>query len=230
MDYLDIERKVNIKYKNRELLKTAFTHRSYLNESKEPNIKSNERLEFLGDAVLQFLSSQYIFSKYPDLPEGELTNLRSHIVNTESLSAESKRLNFDNYLLISKGEKNTAATSAYIMANAFEAFLGSLYLDQNIDVCNKFLHDNLFYKADELIKEGNLKDPKSLYQEIAQEKFNITPNYEVISEVGPDHEKEFVVGLYLDTKLVSKGSGASKRKAQQDAAKKALNNLDSNPN
>lgn len=223
MEYKNLENKINVQFKNIKLLDTALTHRSYLNESKEKDIESNERLEFLGDAILQFLCSEYIFLKYEEFPEGELTNLRSKIVNTESLASESTRLDLPSYIKISKGEKEAAYTSGYILANSFESLIGAIYLDQGLDAVKKFLHDNLFYKINALIETGELKDAKSLFQELAQEKYGVTPKYDVISEDGPDHDKKFTVGLYINAKLVSTGTGNSKRKAQQDAAQNALN-------
>lgn len=213
---------LNIQFNNIDIYKTALTHRSFINEVNQ-EIESNERLEFLGDAVLQHLSSIYLYQNHPSFTEGELTNLRSNIVNTQSLANESKRLKLYEYLLISKGEQETAATSDHILANTFEAILGAIYLDLGLERITQFLNIELFYKVKDIIEAGRLKDSKSLYQELVQEKYSTTPIYEVISEKGPDHEKEFVVGVYLNSKLIATGEGTSKRKAQQVAAEKALN-------
>lgn len=221
-NYEELEKEISIKFKDVNKIKKAFIHRSYLNESPEDVTESNERLEFLGDAVLQFLTSEHIFSNYKTYPEGKMTNLRSRIVNTESLAEEAARLKLSNYLMISKGEQETAAGSHYILADTFEALLGAIYLDSGLDSCRKFLDDNLYYKIDTILEAGELKDAKSLYQEVAQEKYNITPTYRVLEDDGPDHQKTFTIGVFLDSRLVSTGKGSSKRKAQQEAAQKAL--------
>lgn len=219
----ELEKILGTKIKNPNLFITAFVHRSYLNESRDPKIKeSNERLEFLGDAVLQFLTSELIYKKYPEFPEGQLTNLRSKLVNTDSLAEESKRLGLSKYVFVSKGEKETVKTSNYILADLFEAVLGALYLDSGITACRKYLTKELFYKCDDIVKNGKLKDAKSLYQEYAQDELGITPHYKLIKTEGPDHNKSFTVGLYLGNKLISEGTGPSKRKAERNAAQNAL--------
>ncbi len=219
-----LEKKISVKFNDENLLKKALTHRSFLNETSDETVKeSNERLEFLGDAVLQFLSSEFLFAAYPNFEEGVLTNIRSKIVNTESLASEAKKLELPSYILISKGEKQTAYESDHILANTFEALLGAIYLDQkDIDLCRNFLTTHLFYKIESLVNEGQLKDPKSLYQEISQEKYSITPTYKVVQEVGPDHNKSFTVAVFLNDRKIAHGSGASKRKAEQEAAANAL--------
>ncbi len=222
IDYSAIEKKLDYKFENKKLLLEAFTHRSYLNENREEPMNSNERFEFLGDAILQYLASDHIFKLLPDYPEGRLTNLRSQIVNTESLSAEIEKLDISTYLLVSRGEKDAVNGSSHMKANLFEAILGAIYLDSDIPTCKAFLEKTLFNKIPILLDSDSLKDPKSLYQEIAQEVYNITPTYKVLKDEGPDHNKSFEVGLYLENKLVAKGIGASKRKAQQEAAQIAL--------
>lgn len=225
-----LQKAINIKFKNPDILEQAFIHRSYLNENNNGVTVSNERLEFLGDAVLQFLTSEHIYDKYADYTEGNLTNLRSRVVNTESLAHEASRLNLSDYLMISKGERETAAESSYILADTFEALLGAIYLDsKDIELCRKYLQKQLFYKITQILEEGELKDSKSLYQEIAQEKYAITPTYKVIEDEGPDHQKTFKVGVYLDNNLIAVGEGASKRKAQQSAAQEALQKEASKP-
>ena len=212
---------IKINFKDLEIYKNALVHRSFINETDE-EIESNERLEFLGDAVLQYISSSHLYKNYDEFTEGELTNLRSKIVNTESLAEEAKRLQLYQHLLISKGEKEVASSSDHILANTFEAFIGAIYLDTGINQAKKFLENELFYKINEIVNSGSLKDSKSLYQEFAQEKYNITPVYKVILEQGPDHDKEFVIGVFLADQLIAQGEGSSKRKAQQQAAENAL--------
>lgn len=227
MDKGSLEQQLGITITDFSFFELAFIHRSYLNESGDDVNQSNERLEFLGDSVLQFLSSEYLYKKYPEYTEGQLTNLRSKIVNTESLSEETVRLELHKHLKVSKGEMQTVEDSKHMQADTFEAVLGALYLDSNdIDVCRTYLHRNLFYKVDKIVEHGDLKDPKSRYQEYAQEVFNLTPTYKILETQGPDHNKIFVTGLFLNDKLVTKGTGNSKRSAQQDAATKALEEKD----
>ena len=222
----NLEKKLEIKFTNIDLLKKAIIHRSYLNELHEEDVlESNERLEFLGDAVLQFLSSERLYKSYPTLGEGDLTNIRSKIVNTESLAEESTRFGAGEFILISRGEKETAKESSSILANVFEAILGALYLDQGIEACRNYLESQLFYKIDDVVKSGSLKDSKSLYQEIAQEKYLVTPQYKVIIEEGPDHNKTFISAVYINDKEMARGTGSSKRKAEQAAAQNALTSL-----
>ena len=221
----DLETKLKVTFNNQNLLKKALVHRSYLNESVENIDESNERLEFLGDAVLQFLSSEFLYKNYASQGEGDLTNIRSKIVNTESLAAESTRLEVGNYILISRGEKETAKESSSILANVFEAILGAIYLDQGIDRCRDYLLEQLFYKVEMVVSSGSLKDSKSLFQEIAQEKYLVTPQYKVIMEEGPDHSKTFVSAVYINETEVARGTGSSKRRAEQEAAQNALNGL-----
>jgi len=171
---------------------------------------------------LQYLTSEHIFREYSNYPEGELTNLRARLVNTVSLATESSRLDFAQYLFISNGEKEIAPESNHILANTFEAIVAAIYLDQGLPACLKFVNRELLYKTDEIVQAGELKDPKSLFQEISQEKFLTTPNYQLIEDDGPDHDKTFVVGAYIGEKLIEKGTGPSKRKAEQNAAENAL--------
>jgi ribonuclease-3 len=224
LEKLNSELSLNLS--NLELFETAFTHRSYLNEHpKYPN-PSNERLEFLGDAVLQFLSSRHLYSKFTTLPEGDLTNLRASIVKTTSLAEEAKKLNFGNYLLLSKGEEVTGGREReYLLANAFEAFLGALYLELGVEACELFLNKNLFYKLEESVSSQNYKDAKTKFQEKIQELRKTTPNYKIIDSWGSEHEKIFKVGAYIGPELFSEGEGTSKQKAEQDAASKGLDKL-----
>jgi len=222
-DFLELLKKLNIKFNNLELLKQAFTHRSYLHEHPNWNLSHNERLEFLGDAVLELAVTEYLYNQFPRSPEGELTNFRAALVNYINLSETAKNIGFNDFILLSKGEaKETGRSRQYILANTFEAFIGAYYLDQDYKSVVSFLEKILFPKLKEIIASGRHKDAKSLFQEIAQEKYGITPSYQVLREYGPDHNKIFVVGLYLKDKLISEGSGPSKQLAEIEAAQKAL--------
>lgn len=207
------------------VFETAFTHRSFLNEHANYELPSNERLEFLGDAVLQLLSSEFLYTQY-DKPEGELTNYRSAIVKTKSLAKEAKRLGFGNLLHLSKGEESSGGREReYILANTFEAVLGAIYLTKGIEEAAKFTHRELFYKTQTIVESKSYRDSKSTFQEMAQEKHGVTPIYRVIDSWGADHNKTFKVGVYLNEKLFGIGEGGSKQKAEQNAATEALNNL-----
>lgn len=222
-DLQQLQKILGVSIRNEKLFITAFTHRSYLNEHHENNLESNERLEFLGDAVLQLISSEYLFNKYQNMPEGELTNLRSSIVCTSSLAYESKRLGFGKLLLLSKGEEITGGREReYILANTFEAVLGALYLEEGLDFCRNFLEKELLYKTQDIIKEQTHKDHKSKLQEIAQEKYSYTPQYTLIESWGPDHDKTFKVLVKIGDKVFGEGVGKSKQKAEMEAAKNAL--------
>lgn len=223
MDKQKIEELLNLEFKNEELVQTAFTHRSYLNEHSDYKNPSNERLEFLGDAILQFLSSEFLYNTYTKAPEGELTNIRAALVNTGSLGEESKKLGFGEHLLMSKGEEASGGRSReYILANTFEAVIGLIYLEHGIDACRTHLTKNLFYKVKDIVDNNKFKDYKSSFQELAQAKVGSTPIYRVLEEVGPDHNKVFKVGIYIGEKLYGSGQGSSKQKAEQAAAKNAL--------
>jgi len=227
LDKKKLEKVLGLKITDTEIFIRAFTHRSFLNENKSLEINSNERLEFLGDAVLQFLSSEYLFKTYTKNPEGDLTAYRASIVNTTSLGFESKRLGYGDFLLLSKGEEaNNGRGNEYILANSFESVLGAIFLSFGIDTCRTFLEKNLFYKLEQIVSSGSFRDSKSHFQEISQELKNITPTYKVIKEWGPDHDKTFEVGVYLDKKLISKGTGSSKQRAERDAASKGIEILE----
>lgn len=216
------------KIKDIELFRTAFTHRSYLNEHPEYKNPSNERLEFLGDAVLQLISSEYLYKVYPDHPEGQLTNYRSALVNTQSLAKEAARLGYGEQLLVSRGEENSGGReSEYILANTFEAVLGALYLENGLEFCRDFVERELLYKATEIVKNKLYKDSKSVLQEAAQEKFGETPQYRILDSWGADHEKMFKIGVYIGGKLFGEGEGYSKQRAEQAAAVKGLDKLNS---
>jgi ribonuclease III len=220
----DFERNLGIVFIDRALLKTAFTHRSYINESRLGG-EHNERLEFLGDAVLEIVVTDYLFREYDKAPEGELTAYRAALVNATTLSSAAELLGMNNCLLLSKGEaKDTGRARSTILANAFEAFVGALYLDQGYDAAKDFIAAHLLPRAHAIITSGSWKDAKSAFQEVAQAKFSTTPRYELVSAEGPDHDKHFVIALYVGTNEVARGEGKSKQEAEQDAATRALEN------
>ena len=213
------------KFNNQTLFKQAFIHRSYLNESKE-KVFSNERLEFLGDSILSFVVSRYLFNRYPNFNEGTLTNLRSLLVNTRNLALIAKDLNFGDLLILSKGEEESKGRqNQSLLANCFEAFIGALFLDQGILEVEKFLEKTLLQKADDFVKNRVLKDPKSILQERTQAKKYGSPLYKVVKEEGPAHKKTFTVAVYVNNSIIAEGIGRSKKLAEEDAAKNALANF-----
>ncbi len=223
MDAKDAERKIGMTFKDGALLKQAFTHRSYLNENKNTGLEHNERLEFLGDAVLELVVTDYLFAKYPKKPEGELTALRSALVNSVMLAALSTELDFNTHLLLSRGEaKDMGRARQYILANTFEAVVGAIYLDSGYDKAKDFITRVLLPKTHEIEEKKLWIDAKSYFQEKAQERVGITPSYKTTKESGPDHDKEFTVGLYLGEALIAEGKGKSKQEAEQDAARVGL--------
>lgn len=222
----ELEKSLKINFKDKDLLKTAFTHRSYLNEHTQEKLSHNERLEFLGDSVLGFVVSEHLFKEYPDHPEGDLTNFRSSLVNARSLAEVARNLNLGNYLLLSKGEEATGGRERqYLLANTFEALLGAIYLDQGIEPARRLIHSSVIPMLKDIISKKLYKDFKSGFQEIAQEKHGLTPTYKVLEEVGPDHNRTFKVGVYLGEKEIANGVGKSKQQAEQAAAEAALANL-----
>lgn len=222
MDLSTFERKIGIKFKNKNLLQQAFVHRSYLNEHPDFPLSHNERLEFLGDAVLELAVTEYLYKNYPN-PEGELTAFRSALVKGKRLSFIARKLGIEELLLLSRGEqKSTGKARDLILANAFEALIGAIYLDKGYPIVKKFLEKNLIIYLPEILEKKLYLDAKSYFQELAQEKTGITPVYKVLSESGPDHAKVFEVGVYLNEQLVGKGKGYSKQEAQQNAAEEAL--------
>jgi len=211
---------------NINLYQQALTHRSYLNEVHDKNVHSYERLEFLGDAVLSFCVSQIIYQKYPLLPEGNMTNLRSSVVKTESLSALSQKLNLGSYLYLSKGEEESGGkNSNSILADCFEATLAAIYLDQGIDKANEVVTKFIFPLIEDGFQKKELKDYKSLLQEVSQEKYQMSPVYKVLSAIGPDHKKIFTIAVIIKSETLATGEGLSKQKAEQVAAKLALEKL-----
>lgn len=210
------------KLKNSKLFEEAFTHRSYLNEAKQ-RISSNERLEFLGDSILSFAVSNYLYVKYPEFDEGTLTNLRSMMVNTKSLSETAKDLSMGQFLKLSKGEEESKGReNATLLENSFEAYIGALFLDQGLPSVVKFLDKILFSKIQSLVDKKAFKDPKSLLQEKIQAGRQNSPVYRVLEETGPAHAKIFKVGVYVDGKKLGEGIGKSKQIAEESAAKVAL--------
>jgi ribonuclease-3 len=217
-----LEKAIGIEFNNKDLLQQAFVHRSYLNENPDFYLKDNERLEFLGDAVLEMAVTEYLYRNYPN-PEGELTNWRAALVNAKMLAKIADRLGMNNYLLLSRGEaKDTGRARRYILANAFEALIGAIYLDQGYEKAGQFIEKEILKELPQIIKQKLYRDPKSRFQEEAQDRVGITPVYEVIKEWGPDHAKNFIVGVYLNQELIAKGQGASKQEAQEKAAEAAL--------
>jgi len=222
-DFSLFEKKFKVKFNSKDLLTQAFTHRSYLNENPAFEISHNERLEFLGDAVLELAVTEYLFKKYPQKPEGELTSWRAALVNAKILSRIAQELEFNNFLLLSRGEANeTGKARQYILANTFEAFVGGLYLDQGYKPCQKFIEKYVIQELPAIIQSQLYIDAKSRFQEEAQEKTGITPTYGVLKDWGPDHAKHFVIGVFLRETLIAEGQGSSKQEAEEQAAAKGL--------
>lgn len=216
--------KLKVTFHDINLLVTAFTHRSYVNEHRKTAKEHNERLEFLGDAVLELVVTEYLYSNHDD-PEGVLTNWRSALVRTESIGAAAGRYEFEPLLRLSRGERRgTERARAQILANAYEAVIGALYLDQGYDAAKQFINETLLVTFETILKSGSWLDPKSHLQELVQRRENATPVYKVLSEEGPDHEKLFTIGVYVNRELKGQGAGPSKQSGQQKAAEDALNN------
>ncbi len=227
MDFLLLEQKLGIEFKNKNFLKESLTHRSYLNENPSWGVSNNERLEFLGDAVLELATTEILFNKYPDYSEGDLTSIRSALVNYQMLAVIAKEMGLNDYILLSRGEaQDIGKARDVILANAFEAVLGAIYLDAEYLAAKNFVERFVIPRLNEVIERKLYKDSKSLLQEIVQEKLKLTPNYAVISEKGPDHAKIFKVGVYLGDKLAAEGEGLSKQEAEVEAAKNALKKMD----
>ena len=209
-------------FKNPDLLVMAFTHRSYVNEHKKSADGHNERLEFLGDAVLELVVTEFLYTTYKE-PEGILTNWRSALVRTESIGAAATSLDFEKMLRLSRGEKRGSDRARQqILANSFEAVTGAIYLDQGYEAASKFIHKNIISTLPQILETGSWRDPKSYLQEVAQEKDGYTPVYKVLSEDGPDHDKTFTLGVFIGSQLRGSGTGSSKQSAQQKAAEEAL--------
>lgn len=223
MNLEELEEKISFKFKNRDFLENALIHRSYLNEHPEVKLGNNERLEFLGDAILSFVVSEFLYEKYPQNPEGDLTSFRAAVVNSRSLAKIATNLELGKYLYLSKGEEATGGrTRQYLLANTFEALLGAIYLDKGLEPAKSFIETFLIPELTDIIENKLYKDYKSTLQELSQEEEDVTPTYKVTGETGPDHAKKFRMGVYLGSKLLSEGEGASKQAAEQEAARVAL--------
>lgn len=212
-----------VQFKNEDLLNQAFIHRSYINENPKSGLEHNERLEFLGDAVLELVVTEYLYSHYPHHNEGDLTAYRSALVNAVTLGEVADSLSFNSMIKLSKGEaKDVSRARSSILADAYEAFIGALYLDQGYDVVKNFITRTLLIKTEDIIKKGLYKDAKSFVQEKSQEKYGVTPSYRVMHEEGPDHDKIFRIGIYFNDELIAEGEGKSKQEAETVSAKNAL--------
>jgi ribonuclease-3 len=221
----EFQDRLGLTFQDISLLERAFIHRSYLNEHPKLGLEHNERLEFLGDAVLELVVTDYLYRHYPN-PEGDLTNWRSALVKTESLAAVAEQLGIAQYFKLSRGEaKGNARSHALISANATEALIGAVYLDQGYDTAKQFITDHVISRLADILETGAWLDPKSRFQELAQEQYGLTPNYRVLEESGPDHDKIFTIGVYVGDKLFGKGEGSSKQAGQQGAAQAALKKL-----
>ena len=226
MDLSKLETKIEVKFINLEYLQTALTHRSYLNENRGYKLPHNERLEFLGDAVLEMAITKYLYQNYQN-PEGELTNLRSSLVNYRILAEIARGLGIEEYILLSRGEsKDTGRARQVILANTMESLIGAIYLDQGMEAADKFIGSFVLAKLPEIMHSQAYLDPKSRLQEIIQERLAVTPVYKVLSDSGPDHAKTFIVGAYIDDRFIGEGKGPSKQEAEVAAAKDALEKQD----
>ena len=223
INYEAFEKRLGVVFQNKEILRQAFTHRSYLNENRGVSWGHNERLEFLGDAVLELVITDYLYRTYPNDDEGVMTTLRSALVKADTLASVGVDMTIGEHMLLSRGEsKDLGRARQYILANAVEAVIGAVYLDQGYDSAKQIIEKYLVPKIDEIIKEGLAVDAKSKFQAQAQEHYGITPVYKTIKESGPDHDKHFTVGVYLKDELIASGEGDSKQVAEQNAAKLAL--------
>ncbi len=222
INYSKLEKIIGVKFKNKELLKEAFTHRSYLNEKPSLKLKHNERMEFLGDAVLELIITEYLYKKHSQLHEGELTNFRAALVKASTLFLISSELGLNNFLLLSRGEaKDLGKAREYILANALEALIGAIYLDRGYATTRSFVEKNFASKMKDVLTIG-ARDAKSMFQEKAQDIEGLTPVYKITSEWGPDHNKHFIAGVFLGEKLIAEGEGSSKQEAHQQAAESGL--------
>lgn len=223
-DIINLEKRIGVTFKSSDLLKEALTHRSYLNENPKWGLPHNERLEFLGDAVLELATSDYLFKEFPGSAEGQLTVYRAALVNYQALAEVASYINLDDYILTSKGErKDQPKAMEVILANAMEAVIGAMFLDQGYAVTEKFIKENVVTRLPEILKTKSYRDPKSELQELVQDRFKVTPNYQVLSESGPAHEREFSVGVYFGKDIPeAEGKGTSKQEAETEAAKAAL--------
>ena len=223
MDLSKLESQIGVVFNDKDLLEQALVHRSYLNENPRYRLSHNERLEFLGDAVLELVVTEALYRTYPEKPEGELTSLRAALVNANMLSDIAVGLDLNNFLLLSRGEaRDVGRARQFILANAFEALVGAMYLDRGYAETQRFVERVLLPRLEDVFTQELYRDPKSLFQEESQERVGITPTYEVIREWGPDHDKHFVIGVYLGKELIAEGEGPSKQAAEVEAARLAL--------
>jgi len=223
MDFSKFEESIGISFNDKALLRQAFTHRSYINENRASGLLHNERLEYLGDAILQFVVTIFLFDKYKDKAEGELTSIRSALVNADTCSLIAKNLGVNDYLLLSKGEsKDMGRARQYILANTLEAIIGAVYLDLGFEQAKDFIHKHFIPLTEEIVRSNLWIDAKSLFQAKAQEHEDFTPIYKTLDESGPDHDKKFLVGVFVREEKVGSGEGKSKQDAEQEAAKNAL--------
>lgn len=217
------ESKAKLSFSDKKLLKQAFTHRSYINENKGLGLEHNERLEFLGDAVLELVVTDFLYHTYPNLDEGELTSIRSVLVNADTCAEVAEEMGANDFLLLSKGEsKDMGRARQYILANTLEAVIGAIYIDRGYDGAKKFILENITSRAKGVVDSGAWIDSKSLFQEKAQEHESTTPTYKTLKETGPDHDKHFTVGVFIGKDLAGEGEGKSKQDAEQEAARNAL--------
>lgn len=223
----DIQKIIKVSFNDEDLLKEALTHRSFLNENKSWPVFHNERLEFLGDAVLELITTRFLFDKFPDDDEGKLTSIRSALVNHDMLSRVADEINLDEFIYLSKGEAQGSKRSREaLLANAVEALIGAIYLDHDYEKAKEFIKNFILSKIDYVMEEKLYRDSKSLLQELVQEKMKTTPHYEVTDESGPDHDKKFTIGVYFGEELIAEGTGDSKQEGERAAADNALDKLD----
>ncbi len=222
-DFTPFEQSIGITFTDKDILTHAFIHRSYINENPKSGFEHNERLEFLGDAVIELVVTDYLYRTYPGSHEGDLTAYRSALVNAVIMGEVAAELHMNDYLLLSKGEqKDTGRARQTILANTYESFVGALYLDQGYAVCDQFVTRTLLVRLPDIIKNKSWKDAKSLIQEEAQERLGVTPSYRVVAETGPDHDKYFTIGIFFGDKKIAEGKGRSKQEGEQKAATAAL--------
>ncbi len=221
-DLSKLQEKIGVKFNKEETLQQALVHRSFINENPDFGLDHNERLEFLGDAVLELVVTEHLYTNYPN-PEGELTTWRAALVNAKKMAEVAEDLGLNDFMMLSRGEaKDNGRARQYILANALEALIGAIYLDKGFAVSQEFIQHHIIKHLPEILSSGTYRDAKSVFQEAAQERTGITPSYEVLAEWGPDHAKNFKVGVFLEDELVAEGEGVSKQEAQQKAASQAL--------
>ena len=222
-DFSTFENRIGVAFSDKRILELAFTHRSYVNEQKGTKGEHNERLEFLGDAVLELITTDFLYRKYPEKAEGDLTSYRAGLVNASTLATIAVGLGMNDFLLLSKGEaRDTGRARQYNLANAFEALIGAMYMDQGYDVTRDFIDAHLLPLTDDIVDKHLWRDAKSRFQELAQEADGVTPTYQTMSEVGPDHNKVFTIGVFVGDKKIAEGTGRSKQEAEQSAADAGL--------